>query len=251
MTDLIEIAVADRVMTLFFNRPAQKNALNHDMYAALADALSDADARDDVRAVVMSGRADAFTAGNDLADFMRPYPDGEPPVWRFLAAIRDARTPIFCAVNGAAVGVGLTMLLHADFAYASERATFKAPFALLGLVPEAASSLLLARSVGMSMANDLLIAGRTLSAAEALQAGLISRVFAADALLEETMTVARHVATLAPNAVRRSKELIRHDRAVIAERMAVEGALFGDQLRSPEFQESAGAFLQKRAPQFD
>ncbi|MEO1013968.1 MAG: enoyl-CoA hydratase-related protein [Pseudomonadota bacterium] len=250
MSDHVLIAADDRAITITFNRPERRNALSHDAYAAVADALADADAREDVRAVVITGAGEAFTSGNDIADFMQPYPHGEPPVMRFLAAIRDAETPLFCAVNGAAVGVGLTMLLHADFAFASKTATFKAPFAALGLVPEAASSMLLPERVGHAMANDILIAGRTLNAEEALRCGLVSRVLAPDALMAETMAVARSVASLAPNAVKRSRALIRGDRAAIAARMAEENALFAEQLASPEFAESAAAFMQKRAPNF-
>ncbi|MBI1391181.1 MAG: enoyl-CoA hydratase [Alphaproteobacteria bacterium] len=251
MNQRIEIGVADRVMTIMMNRPEQKNALDHQMYAGMADGLAEADAREDVRAIVISGRGDAFTSGNDIADFMQPFPDGEPPAWRFLSAILRAQKPMFCAVNGAAVGVGLTMLLHADFAFAAEEATFKVPFARLGLVPEAASSLLLPKVVGMAMANDILIAGRTLSARDALQSGLISRIYPSGDLLSETMKTAREVASLAPTAVARSKSLIRGDRDRIAARIQEEGELFAAQLQSPEFMESASAFLQKRAPNFD
>ncbi len=250
MSDQVLIDAADRIMTIAFNRPERRNALSHDMYAAVADALGQADADENVRAVVLTGEGEAFTSGNDIGDFTKPYPHGEPPVMRFLAAIRDGETPLFCAVNGAAVGVGLTMLLHADFVFASEAATFKAPFAALGVVPEAGSSLLLPARVGEAMANDILIAGRTLDADEALRCGLVSRVLAPDALMAETIEVARSVAALAPNAVKRSRALIRGDRTAIAARMAEENAIFAEQLASPEFAESAAAFMQKRAPNF-
>ena len=250
MTDQILIDREDRVMTITFNRPAQKNAITHAMYAAVADALEEAEKNDAVRAVIFTGAGDAFTAGNDLGDFMKPFPDGKPPVWRFLENISTAEKPIIAAVNGPAVGVGLTMLLHADLSFASTAATFKAPFTLLGLVPEAASSLLLTESLGVALANDILLASRELSAEEALAAGLVSRLFEPAQLQSETRAVAERVASFAPNAMRESKRLIRGDRTRIAARMKAEAEIFNAQLKSPEFAESAMAFMEKRAPRF-
>ena len=250
MTDLVKTGVANRVMTITFNRPAQLNALSHEMYAAVADALAEADNNTQIRAVVITGAGEAFTAGNDLEDFAKPFPQGKAPVTRFLENIRDAQKPVIAAVNGPSVGVGLTMLLHCDLAFASETATLSAPFAHVGLVPEAGSSMLLPLALGNAWANDILLAGRVLSAQEALQAGLVSRVFAADALLAETTIVAEEIATLAPNAVRKSKSLIRANREQIAQRMQEEAVLFGEQLQSVEFGESVKAVMSGQARNF-
>ncbi|MGH1331048.1 MAG: enoyl-CoA hydratase [Paracoccaceae bacterium] len=251
MTDHILCDISNRVMTITLNRPERKNALTREMYGTIADNLAQADASDDIRAVVITGTADAFTAGNDIGDFTQKPPEGKQPVTRFLENISTAQTPILAAVNGIAVGVGLTMLLHCDLVFASEEARFKAPFTSLGLVPEAASSLLLPNAVGMAWANDILLAGRLLTAQDAMSAGLTSRIYAPEALLEETQKAAAAIAALAPTAVKQTKALIRANRSAVSERMQTEGDIFAKQLQSAEFKEAAMAFMQGRTPVFD
>ena len=251
MTEHVRVGVAGRVMTITLDRTEARNALTHDMYDALAEALGRADADDAIRCILITGAGEAFTAGNDLGDFAGPLPPGPLPVVRFLETLRDMDTPIVAAVNGFAVGVGLTMLLHCDLVFASEDATFSAPFVRLGLVPEAGSSLLLPRALGMAWANDILLAGRVLTAADVLVAGLVSRVLPADELMDAADSVARHVAGLAPTAVRESRRLIRADRDLIARRMAREAEVFFDRLGSREFIESLAALKEKRPPEFD
>ena len=142
MSALIEIDTQDGVQVIRMNRPEKKNALTGEMYAAMADAISGADDNPDVRAVVITGSADAFTAGNDLNDFLNNPPRGDDsPVWRFIYGMAATTTPVIAAVNGVAVGIGTTMLLHCDFAYAAPQARFHMPFINLALVPENASSL--------------------------------------------------------------------------------------------------------------
>ncbi|MEO0682295.1 MAG: enoyl-CoA hydratase-related protein [Pseudomonadota bacterium] len=251
MTDLVRTELDGRVLRLTLARPEKLNALTQDMYAALADGLERAAAEAEVRVVVVTGEGETFTAGNDLKDFAAgPRGDGPPPVIRFLQAVRDCPKPVIAAVNGPAVGVGLTMLLHCDLAFAAETATFRAPFAQIGLVPEAGSSLLLPQALGLAWANDLLIAGRVLTAAEALSAGLVSRVYAPKTLAKETARTAASVAAQAPEATRLTKALIRSQREAVAERMEREGELFAARLRSAEFMEAAAAFMHKRAPDF-
>lgn len=250
MTDHITSHLADHILTLTINRPERKNAITQVMYGALADAIVGANDDKAIRAIVITGEGDMFTAGNDLTDFAMNMRDGTPPVQRFLNGIRDAEKPIIIAINGPAIGVGLTMLLHADICYASETANFRAPFTALGLVPEAGSSLLLPLSVGNSMANEILLAGRILTAEEALACGLVSRVLPAADLMSAAMACAAKIAASAPNAMRRSKALIRANRSDVAARMTAEGHAFTDQLKSPEFAEAAAAFMQKRAPVF-
>ncbi|WP_108791343.1 enoyl-CoA hydratase-related protein [Erythrobacter sp. Alg231-14] len=250
MTDLVECSQSGRVLTITFDREPQLNALTHDMYAAVADGLDLAQTDETIRAVVITGKGEAFTAGNDLGEFAKPMPAGKPPVVRFLETLRDIEIPVLAAVNGPAVGVGLTMLLHCDLAFASETATFSAPFTRVGLVPEAGSSLLLPQAVGMAMANDILLAGRTLDADQALSAGLISRVFKTEELLASAASTAQDMADLAPNAMKKSKLLVRSSRDLVIKQMADESRHFADQLKSPEFTESVAAFLEKRSPQF-
>ncbi|GAB5482611.1 MAG: enoyl-CoA hydratase [Parasphingorhabdus sp.] len=250
MSNHIHISTADKVTTLTISRSDKKNALTQEMYGALANAMVAYDTGDDARALVITGEGDMFTAGNDLDDFsMGGNADDEvPPVARFLNAICDCEKPIIVAVNGPAIGVGLTMLLHADLVYASTSATFVAPFVKLGLVPEAASSLLLPAAVGMAIANDILLAGRTLTADEALQFGLVARVFAGDELQKSVQEIAQNIAGSAPNALKASKALIRNRRDAIVAQMAAESKHFVSQLKSPDFSESVSAMKEKRRP---
>ena len=197
----------------------------------------------------LPGEGDYFTSGNDLQDFARGADgDGPPPVVQFLHAIASCEKPLIAAVNGPAIGVGLTMLLHCDLVYAARGATLSAPFVKLGLVPEAASSLLLPEAVGQAVANDIFMPGRALSADEALQFGLVARVFDDTELADGVGEIALHVANSAPNALRLTKSLIRHRGVEIAAQMEREGKLFSDQLGSPDFAESVAAMMQKRAP---
>ncbi|MBU3004475.1 enoyl-CoA hydratase-related protein [Paraglaciecola arctica] len=251
-TNLI-VEIKHRVMRLTINRPELKNALDRSLYGALADALEASESDPQIRAVLLTATGDIFTAGNDLADFVNPIEEtGTPNVIRFLKAISECETPIIVAVNGPAIGIGLTMLLHCDMVYASKSASFRAPFTHVGVVPEAASSLLLPIAVGNAWANDIMIAGRTLNAEEALNSGLISRVFEDENLLVESLKVAEQVAGLAPNSVKQSKHLIRGiNKEQIKSQMKQEGEVFAAQLASAEFKESVAAFYEKRAPKFD
>lgn len=251
MSEHITQSLDNRVLTLTINRPERKNALTQGMYGAMADAITGANDDPGVRAIVLTGAGDMFTAGNDLGDFAGDMHEGKPPVQRFLEGIRDAEKPIIVAVNGPAIGVGLTMLLHADIVYAGETANFRTPFTQLGLVPEAGSSLLLPLSVGNSMANEILLAGRILDAQEALACGLVSRVLPGADLLAEAQKTAARIAGSAPMAMRRSKALIRANRADVKARMDAESKVFAEQLKSPEFAEAAAAFMEKRAPVFE
>lgn len=238
------------IRTIAFNRPDKKNAITQDMYQAMADAIFDYDKNDALRALVITGKGEMFTSGNDLFDFakgMRTKHD-TPPVGQYLAAISTCTKPLIAAVNGPGIGIGLTLLLHCDLVYAGESATLGAPFVKLGLVPEASSSMLLPAQVGMAVANDILLAGRTLNAQEALDVGLVSRVFKDAELMDEVHKIACHVAASAPTAVKKSKDLIRFNRDAVAAHMQTEGKIFGEQLQSPDFAESVAAMMEKRTP---
>ncbi len=249
MTDNVILETKNRVTTLTINRVEKKNSLTQAMYAAMADAIVAYGKEDNARAFVITGAGDMFTAGNDLQDFSTGMDSDEvPPVARFLNAIATCPKPLIAAVNGTAIGVGLTMLLHCDLVYGAKRSVYYAPFVQLGLVPEASSSMLLPAQVGMAMANDILLGGRKLGADEALQCGLIARVFADDDLMPEVQKIALSMANSAPNAVLRSKALIRHHREEVLEHMAVESGEFTKQLKSPDFAESVAAMMEKRAP---
>ena len=251
MSQHITTAREGRVLTLTIARPEKKNALTQAMYGALADALVAYGESEADRALVITGAGEMFSAGNDLTDFAKGDREAEvPPVWRFLNAIRDCPKPVIAAVNGPAIGVGTTMLLHCDLVYAGRAATFSVPFAKLGLVPEAGSSLLLPAAVGMAVANDMLLAGRVLDAGEAERFGLVARVFDDAALAGAVGKLAAGVAASGPVAMRLSKRLIRHGRDAVAEQMAREAKHFAAQLQGPEFAEALAAMAEKRLPDF-
>ena len=255
MTDHIVTARDGAIVRLAFNRPEKKNAITAAMYAALADGIVAADRDDGVRAVLFESRGDMFTSGNDIADFMSgaatPGPGNEKPsVIRFLEAIASAEKPLIASVQGPAVGVGVTMLLHCDLVFASERATFHTPFVDLGVVPEAASSLLMPMIAGHQRAAEMLLAGRKIDAARAREFGFVNEVVAADALAETALAAARAIADKAPAAMKLTKMLMKGDRETILKRMREEGCHFAAQLKSAEFQEAGMAFMQKRKPDF-
>lgn len=248
---MIEVETRGRVTTLTINRPDKRNAITQAMYGTMADALTAYADDDAVRALIVTGAEAYFTSGNDIGDFaLGNTTDDTPPVIRFLDAIASCPKPLVAAVNGPAIGVGVTMLLHCDVVVAADSATFNTPFAQLGLVPEAASSLLLPRAVGTAIANDMLMANRTLTATEALRFGLISRICAAADLEDEARRVAGGLANAAPQAMRHTKALIRQDRDQVKARMQQESVLFSQQLQSAEFAEVVAAKMQKRAPVF-
>ena len=238
------------VLHLVLARPAKKNAITRAMYAALTDALGAAASDAGVRAVVLSGAGGVFTAGNDLGDFLLDPPAGpDSPVFRFLRAASTFPKPLVAAVEGPAVGIGTTILLHCDLAYAAPDARFKMPFVDLGLVPEAASSLLLPRVAGPMRAAGWLLFGEAFSADDALAAGLVNEVVA-----DPTARALERAHTLAakpPQAVRLTKALLRRaDADAVQETILVEGAHFTERLASPEAQEAFTAFFEKRAPDF-
>lgn len=251
MTTDILTSVNDRILTITFNRPDKKNAITAEMYGAMADAMEDANKNDDIRAILFTANGDAFTAGNDLLDFRDNPPRGpEAGVARFLRELVVARKPLVAAVNGVAVGVGFTMLLHCDIVYIAEGAEIQAPFVDLALVPEAASSLLLPARVGHAKAAEIFMLGKRVNAAEAEALGIANTVFPADALLSAANKVALALSKKAPESIRQTKALMRGDLDAVSARMLKESDLFGERLKSPELAEAVMAFLQKREPDF-
>jgi enoyl-CoA hydratase/carnithine racemase len=250
MSDVL-ITQAGGVLEVAFNRPAKKNALTGAMYAAVVDAFRHADADATIRAVLLSGTGDTFTSGNDIKDFQTRAATNElTHASPFLDALSSLATPLVAAVNGAAVGVGTTMLAHADLVIAARSARFVMPFTSLGLVPEAASSLLFPRLVGHQRASALLLLGEALDAETARDWGLVYRVVDNDALMGIARAVAARLAALPPEAVRQTKNLIKNGRQDVPGRIAEELVLFRERLRSPEAAEAFAAFVEKRKPDF-
>ncbi|GGC51962.1 enoyl-CoA hydratase [Chelatococcus reniformis] len=254
-TDLVnEPVVLSRdgaVVTVRLNRPDKKNALTQAMYEAMTEALAQADRSPDVRVLVITGTADSFTAGNDLKDFLAAKPGEESAAFRFVRALPAFSKPLVAAVNGLAVGVGTTMLLHCDFVYAADTARFQLPFVSLGIVPEAASSLLLPRLAGHQAAAELLLLGDFFDAEKARGLGIVNAVVPATALEETVRAVAGRLAAKPPGAVRATKALMKSTASVTTlERMGEEGKVFEERLHTPEAREAMAAVLERRPPDF-
>lgn len=239
------------VLSIVLDRPERRNAITVAMYAALGDAVRSAAGDPDLRLITIRGEGADFTAGNDLMDFLqeaRPDAIGELPVGRFLHALADNEVPIIAAVQGNAIGIGTTLLLHCDLVLADAGAHFKMPFVELGLVPEAASSLILPRLSGRRAAARMLLLGESFGAEEAERWGIASHIVPAGGLEE---TLASTVSTLLarpPEALRLTQRLLRSaDRAEIGERIRIEGSHFGDRLKSDEIKQAIAAFFAARS----
>ena len=248
----IRTETRDRIARIEIDRADKKNALTAAMYQAIADALAAAEADAQVRVILIHGKADCFTAGNDLKDFLERPPHGDnSPVFQFLRNISTAAKPIVAAVGGPAVGVGTTMLLHCDLVYAAPNARFQMPFVPLGLVPVAASSLLLPMLAGYHRAAELLLLGKPFTAEKALAAGIITEIVPEGELLDYALEAAANAAALPPASMRLTKALMKRRYAdAVAGAMRDEGESFRAQLASPEAKEAMTAFFEKRKPDF-
>jgi enoyl-CoA hydratase/carnithine racemase len=251
MTDHLKIRGDGAVLDIIFARPDKKNALSNAMYRAAAEALNAAQRDASVRVVLFSAEGDAFTAGNDLADFAAVASGkGEPPqAHHFIDSLARAEKPIVAAVPGLAVGVGTTMLLHCDLVYLADTAKLTTPFVNLALVPEAASSLLLPARIGHVRAFAMFALGEALSATEALALGLANEVLPKGALLDAARDAARALATRPLGSLVATKKLMRDGERILAQ-IAREGAIFKERLQTPEAREAFTAFAERRAPDF-
>jgi enoyl-CoA hydratase/carnithine racemase len=250
LIDDIETSRDGSTLIIRFARPAKKNALTIAMYDRMNTLLAEAAADKSVRAVVFGSTSEIFTAGNDLGDFMGNPPTGDDSaVFKFIIALATFEKPLLAAVDGKGVGLGLTMLLHCDFVYCTERTSLVAPFVNLGLVPEAASSMLLPKLAGHARAAEILLLGEPIDAKQALALGLVNAVLPPDQIMPKALETAKKLAERAPTALKLSKALMKDNKAVLA-RMKEEGALFVQQLASPEVAEAIGAFFEKRKPDF-
>jgi enoyl-CoA hydratase/carnithine racemase len=245
------------ILTIEFNRPERKNAITAAMYQAMADALVDADKDPAVRAVLLAGKPEIFTAGNDLDDFMKNSAPVEGvsadsrPVFQFMRALHGCGKPVVAAVAGAAIGIGTTMLMHCDLVYAADNAKFSLPFSQLGLCPEFASSLLLPQLAGYPRAAEKLLLGEAFLAQEALEMGLVSKVLPAAELLPFAQQQAAKLVALPAASIRTTKALMKRPRAeAIQAALAAENERFSAMLQGPEAKEAFTAFFEKRKPDF-
>jgi enoyl-CoA hydratase/carnithine racemase len=251
-TGTIKTSTAAGVATLEIARPQKKNAITHAMYEAMTDALARAQSDAQVRAVMIVGQPDAFTAGNDLEDFMqRPPKDHQAPVYRFMRELAGCDKPVVAAVTGLAVGIGTTLLLHCDLVYLSADAQLSMPFVRLGLVPEFASSLLLPKVMGHARAAAKLLLGEPMTAAEAAACGIATAVLPAGEVVAYAHRMAERFNTLPPEAVRAAKRLMRDPwRDGVDRALRAEADIFLERLASAEAQEAFAAFFAKRKPDF-
>jgi enoyl-CoA hydratase/carnithine racemase len=249
MTEHVLISDHGPIRLVRLNRPAKKNALTDAMYETLAEALENAAVSKKVHCVVITGGPVAFSAGGDLQDFLHAAQQMEglrPQALRFLHRLAHAGKPLVAAVQGVAIGIGTTMLLHCDYVVAATDARFSTPFANLGLVPEAASSLLMPRLMGTRRAFELLVLGRPLDAAAAHAVGLVNTVVPAAEVEAVAMKVAHEIAALPTEALAASRRLIRGSTAEIVRRIDEEAEIFKQRLNSAEAKAAFEAFLNRK-----
>lgn len=248
MSEDVRVEKDRGVLAITLTRPERRNAITVDMYAALADAIAGAAVGGDTRLITIRGEGQDFAAGNDLADFLEAVPrDEEIPVWRLLRALAECEIPILAAVHGNCVGIGTTMLLHCDLVVADDSARFSMPFVDLGLVPEAASSLLFPRLAGRRRAARYLLLSEPFGAEEAQAIGLVSHRVAPGALQAKMDEIVAALLAKPAEAMRLTQKLLRTGaRDEILERMKLESSMFAERLASAEVKEAIAAFFAKR-----
>ncbi|MFA5956265.1 crotonase/enoyl-CoA hydratase family protein [Hyphomicrobium sp.] len=253
MTSEIAIWRDGPIQVLRIARREKKNALTGAMYRALVDAIEAGDADDTIGAHIITGSDGVFTAGNDIGDFLstaRGTGDLGKDVLRFIRLLPVIKKPLIAAVDGNAIGIGTTMLFHCDLVYAAPDATFATPFLDLGVVPEAASSLLMPRRMGYARAFAMLALGDPLSADDAVAAGFVNAIVPASDIEATAIAAAKRLASKPPEALAIARRMMRGDPAEILSRTDEEVAAFRARLRSPEAIEAFTAFFEKRPPNF-
>lgn len=249
MSEHVRIERDGEVLAIALARPERRNAITVAMYAALAEAFESAAVDSSIRVITIRGEGQDFAAGNDLADFLNALPRDtiDIPVWRLLRALARCETPIVAAVHGNCVGIGTTMLLHCDLVVADEGARFSLPFVDLGLVPEAASSLLLPRLAGRRAAARHLLMAEPFGSADALAMGVVSHVAPSGQLDDALDEIVATLLAKPAEALRQTQRLLRHGtEAEILERMELEGRLFAERLASTEVKQAIAAFFAAR-----
>jgi enoyl-CoA hydratase/carnithine racemase len=252
MTEHIKIESKDHILTLTLARRDKKNAITNAMYGALADAILGAETDFDTRVIVLRGEGDMFTAGNDVGEFAMMAASGlnsERHVSRFLDAIARSTKPLIAAVQGRAVGIGTTMLLHCDFVVLAEDAQLSTPFVNLALVPEAASTLLMPMRIGYARAYEMFALGETIDAKTALQLGIANRVVELAKLHAEAASIAARLASRPAGSLAATKRLMRNADVLTAQ-ISAESRIFAERLQSAEAREAFTAFAEKRPADF-
>jgi enoyl-CoA hydratase/carnithine racemase len=252
MTEHIKIQNHDGVLSLTMARPDKKNALTNAMYGALADAIVSAETDPNVRVILIRGEGDMFTSGNDVGEFAAIATGavlGERHVSRFLQALARSSRPLVAAVQGRAVGVGTTMLLHCDLVVLADNALLTTPFVSLALVPEASSSLLMPMRIGYARAFEMFALGEAVDSSSALAWGIANRVVPLDKLDVEAMALAARLAKQPAGAVSATKRLMRNPEVLMAQ-IKAESEQFAARLKTIEAREAFTAFAERRPPDF-
>lgn len=238
------------ILELILNRPERKNAFFGDFYLALAQALNEADQSSAVRVVLLRGEQD-FCAGNDLQDFIdNPPKNTEAPAFVVLRAAANFSKPLVIAIKGVAIGIGSTLLLHADLVYTDAKARFQLPFLTLGLVPEGASTLLLPQRAGYLKASEMLLLGEPFNAQSALSAGLVNHIVEDADVYDYAFAKASRLTQLPIASLKMSKQLLRGHTPQVLQQINAEGELFIERAHSAALHEAVAAFKEKRAPDF-
>ncbi|MBB5048849.1 enoyl-CoA hydratase/carnithine racemase [Rhodopseudomonas rhenobacensis] len=238
MTGHLHVVDHDATRIITLTRPDKKNALTQAMYRAMSEAINSAQSDAAIRCLLIEGSGGIFTSGNDLEDFLKAGSDGAglrgSEAHTFLHALANNEKPLLASVEGAAIGIGTTLLLHCDYVLAASNASFATPFVPLGLVPEGASSLLAPRALGHHRAFALLVMGRKLDANDARDAGFVNEVVPPEQLAAQARKVAAEIAALPAEAVAISRRLLKPPPAELIERIDHEGKLFGERMTSKE-----------------
>jgi len=252
MTEHIKTESHGRVLVLRIDRPDKKNAFTQAMYAAAAEAIQHAAQDKQVRVLLIAGVPGAFSAGNDIQDFLNaPLADPDAPVLRFMRALCECPKPVVAAVNGVAIGIGSTLLLHSDLVYAGQSARFQFPFVNIGICPEYASTYLLPRIMGHVRAAELTFFGEPFTAQTAREYGLVNAVLPEAEVEAHALERAQRLAQQPPNALRVTKKLLkRWTSQTVMDAIKIEAEHFGPMLRQAEALEALTAFMQKRKPDF-
>ncbi|ULJ75871.1 enoyl-CoA hydratase [Rhizobium gallicum] len=250
--DDIVVEHSEGVLRVELNRPEKMNAMTSSMYTKLADIFNDAAKDERIRVALWHGAGDAFSAGNDVKDFLQNPPGSrESPQARLMNALVDFDKPLIAAVHGVAIGGGTTMLLHCDFVYAAEKTRFQMPFINLAVVPEFGSSCLVPLAIGHIRAADLILLGSPFDAGRAHELGLVTEVVPSDSLLQVATETAKHLAAKPAGALQASKRLLKRPfLEQIRAAMKAENEAFSVQLRSVDAKEALTAFLEKRPADF-
>lgn len=249
----IRTELKDGILSIYMDRPEKKNALTGDMYTALTDALEELESNPEARVGFITGSKECFTAGNDLADFLNrpPEPGTQPPVFRYIKKLPTVTKPLVAAVNGPAIGIGVTMLLHCDLVFAATDSKLQMPFASLGACPEAGSSMLLPQTIGYQRAAQLLMLSDFFTAEEGKAWGIINDVFSPDEYQAKAYEQAKRLALQPASSLRVTKMMLRKsNKAALDEIMDLEIEYFSKMLQSPEAKEALNAFMEKRTPDF-